>query len=279
MIIMYFLLFLLLLLSCANGERRIESPKVANELPENSKFANQSDGQPMATPTYSIKVIKTIPHDSLSFTQGLLFYKGLLYESTGQYGKSKLQTIDPKTGKVIKSISIESEYFAEGIAVFRNKIYLLTWQNEVCIVFDANSLERITEFPYSGEGWGLTNFGKNYLIQSDGTNALKIIDPDGFKTVSTIFVTDGNNPISNLNELELINDEIWANIWGKDLIASINKKNGKVNFWVDLSSLRTFIPYGSNIDVLNGIAFDPETKRSFLTGKFWPYIFEVELVN
>lgn len=270
---------MLLLLSCADGERRAESPKVANEHTENSKFVNRFGKNTNITPTYSIKVIRTIPHDSLSFTQGLLFYNGFLYESIGQYGKSKLRIIDPETGKVIKSIPIESEYFAEGIAVFRNKIYMLTWQNEVCIVFNASSLERSTDFSYSGEGWGLTNFDENYLIQSDGTNVLKIIDPNSFKTVSTIFVTDGNNPVSNLNELESINDEIWANIWGQDLIASINKKDGKVKFWIDLSSLRSFIPYGSSIDVLNGIAFDPETKRIFLTGKFWHYIFEVEIIN
>lgn len=277
--IMYFLLFLLLFSCCADGERRVESSKVAKDFPENSKLENQSNKKPNTTTIYSVKVIRAIPHDSLSFTQGLLFHNGLLYESTGQYGKSKLQTIDPSTGKVIKSIPIESEYFAEGIAVFGDKIYMLTWQNEVCIVFKANSLERITEFSFSGEGWGLTNFDENYLIQSDGTNALKIVDPNGFKTVSTIFVTDGNNPVSNLNELESINDEIWANIWGKDLIASINKKNGKVKFWVDLSSLRSFLKPGSNVDVLNGIAFDRDNKKIFLTGKFWHYIFEVEMVN
>ncbi|MGQ9819933.1 MAG: glutaminyl-peptide cyclotransferase [Candidatus Kapaibacteriales bacterium] len=277
---MHLLLFLLLLLSCADKKPRVENPKVANNLSENSKFEKQSDEKLNTAPVFSIKVIRTIPHDSQSFTQGLLFYNGLLYESSGQYGKSKLFTIDPKTGRVIKSVPIESEYFAEGIALFRNKIYMLTWQNEVCIVFNANSLERIAEFSYSGEGWGLTNFDDNYLIQSDGTNALKIIDPNDFKTVSTIFVTDGHNPIANLNELESINnDEIWANIWGKDLIACIDKKNGKVRYWVDLSSLRSFVPAGSNIDVLNGIAFDRISKKIFLTGKYWHYIFEVELAN
>lgn len=271
---------LILFLFCTNcSERREEIRKNKNNVFANSEIARHSKDSVIITPKFRIKVHRTIPHDSLAFTQGLFFYNGYLYESTGQYGKSSLRRIDSKTGKILKSILIGNEYFAEGIALFHGKIYMLTWQNELCLVFDVDTFEEIDTFFYSGEGWGLTNFDENFFVQSDGTNALRIIDPNGFKIVSTLFVTDAGHPVSNINELEIIGNEIWANIWMKDIIAVIDKTNGKVKYWVDISSLRSYIRDGTNIDALNGIAYDKESGRIYLTGKYWPYIFEVEVID
>lgn len=271
------LIVFLFFFSCKERKEDPYKPPIIiqNTVENTSKI----DFKQNSTPLYRIKVYRIIPHDSLAFTQGLFFHNGYLYESTGQYSGSSLRKIDPKTGKILKSISIGSQYFSEGIALVRDKIYMLTWQNEVCFVFDLNSFEQLDEISYSGEGWGLTNYDEKYLIQSDGTNALKIIDPNDFKIASILLVFDNEKPVDNLNELELIGEDIWANIWMKDTVAVIDKRNGKVKFFVDLSSLRSYEEGAVHIDVLNGIAFDSATKRIFITGKFWHYIFEVGLEN
>lgn len=272
---MVYLCFLLLLFGCSQKQSEMQYSERKKDTLHSKILSDTSS----STPTYTISIVNTIPHDSTAFTQGLFYHNGYLYESTGQYGKSSLRKIDPSTGKVVRVRKIDDEYFAEGIALYKNKIYMLSWQNNTCFVFNLDNFELIKEFEYYGEGWGLTNYNDEMLVQSDGTNALKIIEPEDFKVQSTILVFDKDTPVSNLNELELIGEEIWANIWMKDLIASIDRKSGKVKYWVDISPLRQFLRSGENVDVLNGIAFDPANQRIYLTGKLWKHIFIVSLVK
>ncbi len=274
--ILYLFFFLLVFFGC--HKEKIELEKQNRNLDAVASAETGSNNTSMAK-KFSIKVKRVLPHDSKSFTQGLVFHEGYLYESTGQYGKSALYQIDPTKGKILKKIKVASEYFGEGITIFNKKIYMLTWQSSVCLVFDLNSFELIEQINYQGEGWGLTNYDENYLVQSDGTNVLKIINPNGFEIVNTIFVYDDDKIVSNLNELELIEGDIWANIWLSDVIAVIYRFSGKVKFWVDLSPLRKYVEKDENVDVLNGIAYDPRSKEIYLTGKYWKYIFIVELVE
>jgi len=230
-------------------------------------------------PFFTVKVIRKIPHDPEAFTQGLFFVDGYLYESTGQYGKSSLRKINPENGEIVKRINFDSRYFCEGIAHFNDKIYVLTWQNNTCLVLDFKTFRKLKEIFYPGEGWGLTNYDESHLVQSDGTNILKVIRPDNFAAIKTIMVAFDGEPIGNLNELELIEGDIWANVWMKDSIVVIDKVTGDVKFWIDISNLRHFVQPMQQVDVLNGIAYDSRNKRIYLTGKFWPYIFEVEITN
>lgn len=267
-------LLALVLLSCVNNKNEIR-PKKEN-FSETTNFSiNQKNEQKDTIPVYPIKVVRTIPHDTLAFTQGFFFHDGFLYESTGQYGRSSLRKINPFTGKVEKKIDIEAEYFGEGVALHNGKIFWITWQNGVCFVFDLQTFRKEKEISYAGEGWGITNYDKNFLVVSDGTNALKVVEPSNFKILNTILVFAGTNPISNLNELENIEGDIWANIWMQDKIAVIDRLNGKVKYFVDVSPLWEFVDNDANIDVVNGIAYDSKSRRIYLTGKLWKYIFEV----
>ena len=220
--------------------------------------------------------MRTFPHDSSALTQGFLLHNGSLLESTGLKYLTSLKQIDLEHNKVLKSISIPGNYFAEGIAIVGNKIYLLTWESNTCLVYDLKTFKEITTFNYYGEGWGLT-FDGNSLIMSDGTNNLRFVSPEDFQILRPLSVQDGNRPIHNLNELEYINGEIWANVWMSDNIVKIDPNNGKVLAWIDLGSLYDYIDKERRIDVLNGIAFDKETKRIFVTGKLWPLIFEITI--
>lgn len=271
------LLFVLFLIgSCSNNqkENKIHTEKIYYR-PDTSIAITE---EAIKVKTYKLKVLRTIPHDTLAFTQGLLYFNGFLYESTGQYGKSSLRKIDPITGAILKKVDLEPYLFAEGIALQNDEIYLLTWQNNICQIFDLQTFKKIDEKPLIGEGWGITNFDSQTLVQSDGTNLLKILDPNNMQILRTIPVFADKIPISNINELESISDDIWANIWMSDSIAVIDKKNGNVRYYVDASELRNYIPPTYNIDVLNGIAYDPKRKIIYLTGKFWPFIFEVEII-
>lgn len=271
----FLLAFIFLLPSC--NSKKIEN-KETTPIVE-TRNQQEEGGGLFDIPFYTIKVIRTIPHDTDAFTQGLLFHNGKLYESTGQYGHSSLRQINPFDGKIERIVKIEPQYFCEGIALFENKIFLLTWQNNVCFVFNINTFQKVSEYYLAGEGWGLTNYDERTLIQSDGTNILKILDPNNFNILKTISVFAGTYPLSNLNELENIEGEIWANIWMSDTIAVIDRTTGKVKYFIDASSLRQYIPPGANIDVLNGIAYDKKSKSIYLTGKLWPYIFQVEIVQ
>jgi len=228
-------------------------------------------------PVYTYKVINVYPHDPNAYTQGLVFENGVFYEGTGLYGRSTLRRVDLETGNVLQSYELPSEYFGEGITVFRDVIIQLTWQSHTGFVYDKNSFKLLRDFTYATEGWGITNDGER-LIMSDGTSILYFLDPDTFCTIGHIQVYDNGTPINKLNELEYINGQIFANIWQTDEIAMIDPDNGQVSGWIDLSGLLPSQNYDLPVDVLNGIAYDTANSRLFVTGKLWPWLFEIKLV-
>jgi glutamine cyclotransferase len=236
--------------------------------------ADQPPPQP-DIPTFGYKIVNTFPHDPQAFTQGLEFHDGYLYEGTGLKGKSSLRRVELRTGRVVQIHRLPSEYFGEGITILGDKIYQLTWQNGVCFVYDRRAFRQITQFRYDGEGWGLTNDGK-HLIMSDGSEVITFRDPDTFAEVRRITVRAQGKPVKNLNELEYIEGEIWANIWYSDIIARIDPSTGIVKAWVDMEGLPV---KDRDIEaVMNGIAYDRQNKRLFVTGKNWNQLFEIELI-
>jgi glutaminyl-peptide cyclotransferase len=228
-------------------------------------------------PVATFKLVAAYPHDSRAFTQGLLIDAGRLYEGTGQYGASTLRRVDLATGRVEKQRALDSAYFGEGIALLGGQIYQLTWKSGIAIVYDAESFAVKRTLRYSGEGWGLTHDGKR-LIMSDGSAVLRFLDPETFEVVAELTVKDGDTPVTRLNELEYVNGEIWSNIWYEDRIARISPRTGRVVGWIDLSNLYSRGARSSEA-VLNGIAFDASAGRIFVTGKDWPQLYEIELVN
>ena len=225
---------------------------------------------------YGYQILNIFPHDSNAFTQGLILMDGKLLESTGQEGSSSLRSVELATGKVLKKVDVPPPYFAEGIAVLNGKVYQLTWVHNVGFIYDAQTLEPTGQFNYQGEGWGLTTDGQS-LILSDGSNRLKFIDPTSFRVTRTISVVEGSNPIDQLNELEFVQGEIYANVWHADRIAVIDPQSGRVKAWVELSGL---IPEGELQDpeaVLNGIAYDQANDKLYVTGKLWPRLFEIRV--
>jgi glutamine cyclotransferase len=226
---------------------------------------------------WSFKVVAAYPHDPAAFTQGLAIDAGTLYEGTGQYGASSLRRVDLATGRVEKMRPLNPRYFGEGIAVLDGRIYQLTWQEQVGIVYDAATFEVLRTFSYAGEGWGLTHDG-THLILSDGTAVLRFYDPESFAVVRTVEAREGGRAIARLNELEYVNGEIWANIWYEDRIVRISPADGTVLGWIDLSSLYSRAARGPEA-VLNGIAYDADSARLFVTGKNWPTLFEIKVVE
>jgi glutamine cyclotransferase len=236
--------------------------------------ADQPPPQP-DIPTFRYKVVNTFPHDPQAFTQGLEFHDGYLYEGTGLKGKSSLRRVELRTGRVVQIHRLPSEYFGEGITILGDKIFQLTWQNGVCFVYDRRTFRQIAQFRYDGEGWGLTNDGMR-LIMSDGSEVITFRDPDTFAEVRKITVRAQGRPVKNLNELEYIEGEIWANIWYSDIIARIDPSTGIVKAWVDMEGLPV---KDRDIEaVMNGIAYDRQNKRLFVTGKNWDKLFEIELI-
>lgn len=229
-----------------------------------------------AVPTYDYEVVNTFPHDPQAFTQGLVFHKGILLESTGLNGHSSLRKVDLTTGRVRQQRRLSAEYFAEGMTVLNGKIYQLTWQNGKAFAYDLATLEPQKEFSYSGEGWGLTTDGTS-LIMSDGTHTLKFIDPITFKVIRTLDVFDHSGaPLKQLNELEYVRGEVYANVWQTPYIARIDPSTGRLLGVINFAQL---LPpqdrFGT--DVFNGIAYDATADRLFVTGKYWPKLFEVRL--
>lgn len=230
------------------------------------------------TPIYRYKIVNTFPHNIESFTQGLIMDDGVLYESTGLKGRSAIKVVDLETGKVIKSRNMQDKFFGEGMTIVGNKIYQLTWRSKTGFVYDKESLEILRTFSYKTQGWGITYDGK-YLIISDGTDTLYLMDPKSFVVVGKLQVYDDNGKVGNLNELEYIDEMIYANIWGKDLIAIIDPKTGYVNSWIDLTGILAKKDRKGKEDVLNGIAYNSENDTLLVTGKFWPKIFEIEIIK
>lgn len=230
-----------------------------------------------APPQYGYTVVKAYPHDPGAFTQGLLWRDGFLYESTGLHGRSSVRKVTLETGVPEQERLIDSRHFGEGVVDWKDRLITLTWQDEMGFIFDLATFERIGEFSYPGEGWGLTR-DETRIIMSDGASALRFLDPETLKETGRIQVTDAGKPVDNLNELEWVKGEVLANIWQTDRIARIDPKTGHVTGWIDLSGLLgPDDRAGRQVDVLNGIAYDAATDRLFVTGKLWPKLFEIRL--
>lgn len=220
-----------------------------------------------------VKVLASVHHDPEAYTQGLIWSEGTLYESAGQYGHSSLRQVDPKTGEVLRSVEVPARYFAEGLARVGNRLIQLTWQEGTALVYDLTTFDRRGELPYSGEGWGLCHDGRR-LIQSDGSDRLSFRDPDTFATTGGVNVVLNGRPVLNLNELECVDGAVYANIWQSDDIVRIDPETGRVTEVIDASGL--LAPHEAlRAEVLNGIAYKPETKTFLITGKYWPKMFEV----
>jgi glutamine cyclotransferase len=230
-----------------------------------------------AVPVYGYKVVNAYPHDKRAFTQGLVFEDGFLYEGTGLVGRSTLRKVELETGKIVKGRKVSDEYFGEGITIYGDKIIQLTLRARVGFIYDKDSFELLGQFNYPTEGWGITHDGKS-LIRSDGTSTLYFLNPETFEETSRIEVADGDGPVSGLNELEYVQGQIYANVWRTDRIARIDPKTGKVTGWIDLAGLLGMEARGQLVDVLNGIAYDTENGRLFVTGKLWPKLFDIELI-
>lgn len=220
------------------------------------------------------RVVRTLPHDKKAFTQGLVVRNGQFLESTGQNGKSTIRIVDIASGKVLKRQALEPMYFGEGMVVLGTKAYMLTWLNQQGFVFDATTLKQLGTFRYFGEGWGLTTDG-THLFMSNGSSTITVLDPKDFSVVRVIHVTLNGSPQSKLNELEWIEGEIWANVWRSDNIVRINPGNGKVSGVLNMQGLLSAAEQEYETDVLNGIAYDAQSKSIYVTGKNWPHVYEV----
>ena len=227
---------------------------------------------------YACQVRAAYDHDPGAFTQGLQYADGKLYESTGLYGESTVREIELESGDILRRLSLQENYFGEGLTVFHDKIYQLTWKAGICFVYDRKTFDLLREFAYDIEGWGLTHDGI-HLIMSDGSDTLYFRDPDTFEIAHCLSVTLNGAPLLMLNELEFIRDVIYANIWQTDTIAIINPSNGSVVGLVDASGLLEAYDSYERTGVLNGIAYDQYSDRLFVTGKLWPKLFEIELVE
>ena len=226
---------------------------------------------------YKVKVVKEYPHDTGSYTQGLFFYKGDMYESTGQYGSSTFRKVDLATGEPLEKLDFNRKYFVEGSVVLGDNLYILTWESRVAFIYDANTLEYRATYSYPREGWGLTTDGKE-LIASDGSSKLYFLDGD-YKLQRAVDVKLDGRPVRNLNELEYIDGKVWANVYTTDLIVIINPSTGAVEATVDCTGLLPAKLREPRTDVLNGIALDPATGKIYLTGKYWKRLYEIELVE
>ena len=238
-------------------------------------------GQEMGSvPVFGYEIVNSYPHDPMAFTQGLVYDRDdVIYEGTGLYGRSSLRRADLKTGRVLQQISLPVELFGEGIALWGERIVQLTWQSGLGLVYGKENFTQILRFRYLTEGWGLTH-DNHSLIMSDGSNILHILDPETFKETGRINVTASDRPLNSLNELEYIKGEIYANIWPTSQIAIISPETGKLRGEIDLTGiLLDGYVTGSDVDVLNGIAYDAESDRIFVTGKLWPRLYEIRLVG
>ena len=251
----------LVLISCA-----AVSPITAAD----SRFSVRIDGY---------KIVHVYPHDPEAFTQGLVYIDGHLYESTGLYGKSSIRMVDLSTGQVLQRYNLPAEYFSEGLTTWGSNLVQLTWKSETGFVYDRFSFALRRTFHYKGEGWGLTHDEKA-LILSDGTAVLCFLDPQSFRETKRISVEDENgHPLKNLNELEYIHGEIYANLWQTDRIVRISPRTGRVLGWIDLSGLIDKHQLANADAVLNGIAYDSKRDRVFVTGKLWPSLFEIKVIR
>lgn len=229
-------------------------------------------------PVYTYRTVNVFPHDPTAFTQGLVYQDGVFYEGTGLRGQSTLRRVDPATGQVLQGLRLPDQYFGEGIALLDDRLFQITWQENVGFIYDKDSFDLLGTWNYVGEGWGLATDGQR-LIMSDGSHELRFLDPDTLAEMGRVPVLDGDGqPVTRLNELEWVEGEVWANVWQTDLIARVDPASGRLLGWIDLAGL---LPdedrAAQRVDVLNGIAYDAATGRLFVTGKWWPKLFEIEL--
>lgn len=241
-------------------------------------FACSPASQAGGTPEYGYEVVHSYPHDPHAYTQGLFFLNGIMYESTGLWGESSIRKVRFETGEVLEKRDIPEQYFGEGIINWKDRLLEITWKSELGFIYNLATFAPTGQFKYPGEGWGLTQDSKR-IIMSDGTAELRFWDPETLREMGRVTVTDDTGPVKELNELEWVKGEVYANVYQTDRIARINPSNGKVTGWIDLSGILNPADRTGNEDVLNGIAYDARTNRLFVTGKRWPKLFEIRLVK
>src|SRR5688500_9624353 len=259
------LLAALPLAACDDSDARAENRTGTPSVPSGPTVA-----------TYGPEIVRRYPHDADAYTQGLIYHQGVLYESTGMEGRSSVRRVDLETGQVVKKHDLAQRYFGEGIAIIGARLYQLTWRSGEAFVYSVPDLEPKGSFRYYGEGWGLTTDGTS-LIMSNGSHRLQFVDPSDFSVTRTIDVRSGGSRVSQLNELEWVKGEIWANVYMTDQIARIDPATGEVTGWIDLAGILTRAERTGREDVLNGIAYDAASDRIFVTGKLWPRLFEIRL--
>ncbi len=233
--------------------------------------------KPYTPAAWTYKLVNIFAHDPKAFTQGLVFEDGFLYEGTGLNGRSELRKVDLETGNVLQTHKLPDEFFGEGITIYGNRIIQLTYQSNVGFVYNKETFELLQEFNYPTEGWGLTHDGKN-LIMSDGTPMLYFLDPETFVQINKIMVLDQDSPVWGLNELEYIDGQIYANVWPTERIVKIEPETGEVIGWIDAEGILAPEDHSEPVDVFNGIAYDPAGHRLFVTGKFYPKLYEIKLI-
>jgi glutaminyl-peptide cyclotransferase len=251
--------------ACRDGEQPAMAETTAAETPAGPR-----------TPGYTFDVVAEYPHDPKAFTQGLLWHDGKLFESTGQVGQSNIREVTLASGRVVRQQDLEEPHFGEGIVILGETLYQITWTSGKAFTYDWKTFKRTGEFSYDGEGWGLTTDGTS-LIMSNGSNTIIYRDPKTFTAQKAITVTDRGNQVSQLNELEWVKGEIWANVWQKDSIARIDPATGNVTGWIDLVGILPTLDRAGNEDVLNGIAYNAATDKIHVTGKLWPKLYEIRL--
>jgi glutamine cyclotransferase len=246
--------------------RPTQTPK-----PTSSPISSPIPSPTIGSAIYTYRIISVYPHDTNAFTEGLVFDNGILYESTGE--SSSLRRVDLESGVVQQEVILPAEFFGEGLAVVNDSLVQLTWQNHVGFVYDKVTFDLRGNFTYSTEGWGLT-YDNNHLIMSDGTSNLYFLDPTTFQKTGQVSVHDGDTSVTNINELEYVNGDVYANIWLQQKIAIINPQNGQVKGWIDLSGIYQSTDPNA---VLNGIAYDSQTNRLYVTGKDWPNLYQITI--
>jgi glutamine cyclotransferase len=234
--------------------------------------------RPVAAPIYGYQVVHAYPHDADAYTQGLIYRDGFLFESTGLNGRSSVRKVALETGEVVQRRAVEQSYFAEGLTDWKSSLIQLTWQSHVGFVYDLRTFQLRDSFPLSGEGWGLTHDGAT-LIVSDGSDVLRFLDPDSRRELRRVAVSDAGMPVKELNELEFVRGEVYANVWHTDRVAMISPQSGAVRGWIDLGGLMSVGYRLAPEAVLNGIAYDAVGNRLFVTGKLWPKLFEIRVVR
>jgi glutaminyl-peptide cyclotransferase len=256
------------------GERPCATPE---KLSASDSKLWQGEGSRSTAARCEVAIVGTYPHDPEAFTQGLVFSDGYLYESTGLHGKSSVRKVDLQTGQILKIHTLSKDVFGEGLTLWQGKLIQLTWHSGIAFVYDRDTFLQMGEFHYRSEGWGITHDGRS-LIMSDGSAVLRFLDPESFGEERQIEVLDKGTPVRNLNALAYIKGEIFANIWQQDAIVRISPATGAVLGWLDLAKLRNALGPARNAEVLNGIAYDANRDRIFVTGKYWPKLFEIKPV-